>query len=93
MSPTAWRYTGCSCSGGFMRGADGYPESCGSCAGNGGVYVTEKGARALYPGGPFFGRDSDHREWERGVPWRAPLIPDDVDEDEVGFGMHDWGSS
>ena len=65
---TEWRYSKCYCHGGLVGGADGYPRTCPSCGGAGGVYVTEKGARALWPGGPFLGSDSDHHEWERGVP-------------------------
>lgn len=54
-----------------MGGYDGYLKDCPSCAGTGGVYVTERGARAIYPGGSFLGRDNDHREWLRGSPITA----------------------
>ncbi len=66
---TQWRWVQCYCHGGLVGGADGYPQSCPSCGGGGYVYVTARGARALYPGGPFIGRGTDHSEWERGTHW------------------------
>lgn len=32
------------------------PGECETCKGSGGVWVSPKGAMALYPGGPFCGR-------------------------------------
>lgn len=69
---TRWRYAQCYCHGGLVGGYDGYPKDCPSCAGTGGVYVTENGARAVFPGGPFLGRDNHHEEWLRGVPVTGP---------------------
>ena len=71
-----WRVATCYCHGGLVGGHDGYPTECRSCGGMGEVWVTENGARALWPGGPFLGRDTDHSEWERGIPsdeyWKGP---------------------
>lgn len=68
----AWRWCKCYCHAGLTGGFDGYPRACSSCNGMGGVYVTERGARAEYPGGPFIGSDSDHSEWNRGTPVQPP---------------------
>jgi len=53
-----WEIVDCSCCGGLEWGGD-YPRECSACQGMG-HYCRhiESGALALYPGGPFVGRDS-----------------------------------
>ncbi len=50
-----WTIEKCSCHAGTVANAYGEPTDCRDC--NGGVvFVSPKGAYAMYPGGPFLGR-------------------------------------
>ncbi len=52
-----WEYVSCGCAGGLKYDCE-YPTVCGACDGTGQMMRhKESGALALYPGGPFLGRD------------------------------------
>ena len=52
-----WIEEDCGCCAGIEWGGE-YPRECRDCGGMGVVYVHSKsGARAMYPGGPFCGRE------------------------------------
>ncbi len=53
-----WERIDCGCCGGLAWGSES-PTKCGECKGSG-FYVRhiKSGARALYPGGPFIGRET-----------------------------------
>jgi DnaJ-class molecular chaperone len=60
---TVWRHMACYSCGGHGQVSDygaGYdfygPKECSDCGGSGTLSVTDKGAIAAYPGGPFRGR-------------------------------------
>lgn len=52
-----WEYVDCGCSGGLSWGGE-YPRECPTCKG-GGAYCKhiKSGVLAIYPGGPFLGRE------------------------------------
>ena len=52
-----WEEIDCGCCAGIQWGGD-YPRECMDCEGTGRIFRHIKsGALALYPGGPFMGKD------------------------------------
>jgi hypothetical protein len=61
-SPGWTRYE-CHCAGGEFEGADGYPKPCWRCKGWGHYWKhAASGVLAVYPGGPFIGREEPTTE-------------------------------
>ena len=61
--PPGWEYVSCICCCGLQWGSD-EPRECRYCKGMGNyVRHIKSGAMALYPGGPFIGRElSNYKE-------------------------------